>query len=235
MATKRTPPRSGSQGDTFSIFKQRSCLPPPAKRGLFENQQQDEDGDLDVKAMFKVIMDGITTLTSDLTAVKQTVFEHSQDLEQLKTTAAEAKIERTRIHDKHQDLTQKVSELELKLGYLKAEAELKNLILHGVPEANAGQSEDLNAIVLNEVLGKLQIPEIRIESAVRLGKQPSAPPARPRPIKVKLGNLEARNAVFKKKHLLAGTNISISPVLPKIVRDHEAEKRATRKRTMETQ
>ncbi|KAL1448577.1 hypothetical protein WDU94_012302, partial [Cyamophila willieti] len=90
------------------------------------------------------------------------------------------------------------------------------ILLHGVPEADAGTEEQCETAAIQVFTDKLQvrvIPE-QIDRSHRLGPK-KGPAARPRPIIVKFISYKTKKIIYTNKKKLKDTNLLISESLMK--------------------
>lgn len=92
-----------------------------------------------------------------------------------------------------------------------------NLLFYGVAEAQRGEMEDCEKIVLDICRSSLNITDdVLIERAHRIGRPNDN---RPRPIVAKFSRFPQREVVRKSAFKLKGANISIGEQFPKIIQE----------------
>lgn len=95
---------------------------------------------------------------------------------------------------------------------LEMHSRRKILLLHGIPE---GKQEDCAALVVKLVTNHLNFPDFAPGAINRCQRMGRLTTDKPRPILVKLRDIEARNKIWFSKKLLKGTEFTVSEFLTK--------------------
>ena len=117
------------------------------------------------------------------------------------------------------DNTQKYSDkINDKFDFLEDEMRKTNIIVSGMPEEPAENSEVCHMKMIKLIKEKMEINNIRPHTVYRLGKKTTYQDSTnkyPRNILMKFSSENERNCIFNKKKLLKGTNIFLREDLSK--------------------
>jgi hypothetical protein len=172
----------------------------------------------------------INELSTEVSELKKQTSKNSENIAQLQQTATAAETERSKIILAQTAAEARVSALELKLAYLRAEKDKLKVIVYGIPDSTTATAEDTKQIALHVLDQHLGLSTVSVVDAERFGKIKPVLPARPRPVMIKLENEADRVSVFMaKKKLSISSGLSINKFLPKELRAHEAQMRTTKK------
>lgn len=144
-----------------------------------------------------------------------TSLEYTQaKLDEVMTNQKQASAERKEYEKKIQELSRKNDELqqqvtnhESRMDYLDDQSRRNNLRIVGIPEEQGENWEQCQNKIAKIMKDKLNIPEANIERAHRVGKVSSQ---RARDIVAKFARFPEREAVFRARTKLKGTNIYIN-------------------------
>lgn len=111
------------------------------------------------------------------------------------------------LNQENQELRDKVGKYETRLDYLDDQSRRNNLRFAGIPEESGETWEQCQVKVAKIVKDRLNIPEVNLERAHRIGKINSQ---RPRDIIAKFSRFPERDAVFRARTELKGTNLYVN-------------------------
>lgn len=142
---------------------------------------------------------------SDLTAS----LEFSQnEIDSLKSTIKTHEAENLASKKTIDKLTQQIKDMEDRMNYQEDYSRRNNIRISGVQELNSEQTWEQTAAVVTSLLqDKLQLPDLELERAHRVGQHRDG---RPRPIVARFSRFCDREAVMRSARKLRGTNVYLN-------------------------
>jgi len=185
---------------------------------ILENQQRDHQ---ELKML-------ISNMGEEFKEIKTQVDINTNNISTLMASSSTTQVDLSELSASHELLQNTVSSLQLKISYLTADKE--HLIAFGITESDPSsvQPEDLASPLTKLLTDTMKLTGIQFSRPSRLGKIPTLPPARPRPVKFLPKNQEQRKKILEAVHLLKDSEYCISACVPKDVREHRKKLKTQR-------
>ena len=173
----------------------------------------------EIPAWALLLMQSMKTVIDELKLVKD-LAKKVHEFEEFKIISSGVS---TKLQEENQRLNDKIKILEDKIDDQEQRSRNNCLLIHGCPEMDGEDTDNVALDVMNIKVGLLDIPKSAIFRSHRVGPKAnqrrslrSSASPRPRPIIVRFASWKIRERVFKNKKELKGKGISISESLTKI-------------------
>ena len=182
---------------------------------LLDSQNQAYRGALEV--FMKQITDNVQRLESTVSDLRSSLEFTQKDLEDLKQEVKKQEKKNdqeviTTLQENLQASEMMIKELEDRTNYQEDYNRQNNLQITGVEEQAEGETWEQTAIIVNKLLeDKLQLPNIHLERAHRVGRRDDD--HRSRPIIARFQRFGDREAVMRNVTKLHGTRIFINVLM----------------------
>ena len=175
-----------------------------------------------VKTFVELMFSGIR---SELKELREENVELKKSLEFTQTDVQELKNEIVQLKSNYKGDSQiQVNDVFDRIRVLEDSARSKNIRITGLMEMTNENSEQTQHKVQKLISEKLQLNNVNISSAFRVGKHPPQTSENPRPIVAKLSSVSCKIACFKSSNRLKGSNVYISEDVSKATQDIRRQK-----------